>query len=101
MSDPKINRQDLENLMTMLDNPHRQPIFYLTQQDVEMFEKQGIPLEKIPHIITNPASKAFSEGQGFAEYALVIILVAVIVILIAVALGPQVGNLFSNVTSAI
>jgi pilus assembly protein Flp/PilA len=37
------------------------------------------------------------EGQGLVEYALILVLVAVVVILILVLLGPQIGNLFSQV----
>lgn len=41
------------------------------------------------------------EGQGLIEYALVLVLIAVVVILILVFLGPQIGNLFSQVTPCI
>ncbi len=101
MSDPKITYQDLEMMLTSLDGSHHSPIFYLTQQDIEKLAEQGIFTEKIPHVITNPDPKQFEEGQGLAEYALIIITVAMIIILILILLGPQVGNLFSNVTSAI
>lgn len=38
------------------------------------------------------------EGQGMAEYAMVIALVAVIIVAILTVFGPQVGNMFSRVT---
>lgn len=41
------------------------------------------------------------EGQGLIEYALVLVLIAVVVILILVLLGPQIGNLFSQVVPCI
>ena len=41
------------------------------------------------------------EGQGMVEYALVLVLIAVVVILILVFLGPQIGNLFSQVNPCI
>jgi pilus assembly protein Flp/PilA len=41
------------------------------------------------------------EGQGLVEYALILILVAIIVIVILAILGPQMGNIFSNVVSHI
>jgi len=41
------------------------------------------------------------EGQGLVEYALVLVLIAVVVILILVLLGPQIGNLFSQVNPCI
>ncbi len=41
------------------------------------------------------------EGQGLVEYALILVLVAVVVIVILALLGPAVGNLFSNIVSAI
>ncbi len=38
------------------------------------------------------------EGQGLVEYALILVLVAVVVIAILSVLGPQIGNVFSNVS---
>lgn len=40
------------------------------------------------------------DGQGLIEYALILVLVSITVILILAVLGPQVGNMFSQVTSA-
>ena len=37
------------------------------------------------------------KGQGFLEYALILIIVAVLVIVILALVGPQVGRMFSNV----
>lgn len=39
------------------------------------------------------------EGQGLVEYALILVLVAVVVIAILTVLGPQIGSVFSQVTS--
>ncbi len=39
------------------------------------------------------------EGQGLVEYALILVLVAVVVIAILTVLGPQIGNVFSKITS--
>lgn len=41
------------------------------------------------------------EGQGLVEYALILVLVAVIVIAILMILGPQIGNVFSRITSGL
>jgi pilus assembly protein Flp/PilA len=41
------------------------------------------------------------QGQGLVEYALILVLVAVVVIAILVILGPQIGNIFSRVTSGL
>lgn len=41
------------------------------------------------------------EGQGLVEYALILVLVAVVVIAILLLLGPVIGNVFSNIVSAI
>jgi pilus assembly protein Flp/PilA len=41
------------------------------------------------------------KGQGLVEYALILVLVAIVVIAILVILGPTVGNVFSNVVSAL
>ena len=42
-------------------------------------------------------SKFNQHGQGMLEYGLVIVLVAVIVMIVLIALGPGIGNMFSNV----
>jgi pilus assembly protein Flp/PilA len=39
------------------------------------------------------------EGQGLVEYALIIVLVAIVVIIALTALGPIIGNVFSNIAS--
>ena len=41
------------------------------------------------------------EGQGLVEYALILVLVAIVVIAILTILGPQIGNVFSQVTNAL
>ncbi len=41
------------------------------------------------------------EGQGLVEYALVLVLVAVVIIAILTLLGPQIGNVFSRITSGL
>ena len=41
------------------------------------------------------------EGQGLVEYALILVLVAIVVILILTLLGPQIGNVFSRITSGL
>ncbi len=40
------------------------------------------------------------DGQGLVEYALILVLVAIVVIAILTLLGPQIGNVFSRITSA-
>ena len=40
-------------------------------------------------------------GQGLTEYALLLVLVALVVIAILALLGPQIANVFSQVTSAL
>jgi len=42
---------------------------------------------------------AREEGQGLVEYALILVLIAIIVLAILTVLGPQIGNVFSRVTS--
>lgn len=42
-----------------------------------------------------------AEGQGLVEYALILVLVALVVIAILTILGPQIGNIFSRVTSGL
>ena len=39
------------------------------------------------------------EGQGLVEYALIILLVAIAVVALLTALGGDVGNIFSNISS--
>lgn len=41
------------------------------------------------------------DGQGLVEYALILVLVAIVVIAILAILGPQIGNVFSQVTNAL
>lgn len=44
--------------------------------------------------------KGFPEkGQGLIEYALILVLVAIVVIAILLLLGPQIGNVFSQVAA--
>jgi pilus assembly protein Flp/PilA len=40
-------------------------------------------------------------GQGLVEYALILVLVAMIVIVILALLGPEIGNVFSNIINSI
>ena len=42
-----------------------------------------------------------NEGQGNAEYALLLALVALIVIAVLLLLGAQIGNIFSVITHRI
>ena len=42
-----------------------------------------------------------ARGQGFAEYALVMLLIAIIVIIVLALLGPAVANMFSTVVANI
>ena len=41
------------------------------------------------------------EGQGLVEYALILVLVAMIVIVVLLFLGPEIGNVFSNIIASI
>ena len=41
------------------------------------------------------------EGQGMVEYALLLVLVAIVVIAILLLVGPQIGNIFSRITSSL
>lgn len=41
------------------------------------------------------------EGQGLVEYALILVLVAVVVIAILAILGPQIGSVFSQITTGL
>lgn len=45
--------------------------------------------------------KRRDEGQGLVEYALLLMLVAVVIIAILTILGPQVGEVFSRVSSSL
>jgi len=38
-------------------------------------------------------------GQGLLEYALVLLLIVLVVIAVIYLLGPEIGNLYSNVIS--
>ncbi len=41
------------------------------------------------------------KGQGLVEYALILVLVVIVVVAILTILGPQIGNIFSQITSAL
>jgi len=41
------------------------------------------------------------EGQGLVEYALILVLVAIVVIAILTLLGPQIGNIFSQIINGL
>jgi pilus assembly protein Flp/PilA len=41
------------------------------------------------------------EGQGLVEYALILVLVAVVVIVILALLGPEIGQIFSEIVDAL
>ena len=41
------------------------------------------------------------QGQGLVEYAFILILVAMIVLVVLVVFGQGVGNMFSNIVSAV
>ncbi|MSQ27346.1 MAG: pilus assembly protein [Dehalococcoidia bacterium] len=47
------------------------------------------------------AMLAHKEGQGLVEYGLIIFLVAIVVIAILALLGPQIGSIFSTISSSI
>lgn len=44
---------------------------------------------------------AHEDGQGLVEYALILVLVAIVVIAILALLGPQIGNVFSQITDTL
>jgi pilus assembly protein Flp/PilA len=37
------------------------------------------------------------EGQGLVEYALILVLIAIVVIAVLTLLGPQIGQVFSDI----
>ena len=41
------------------------------------------------------------EGQGLVEYAFILVLVSLIVIVVLALIGPAIGNVFSNIVSAV
>jgi pilus assembly protein Flp/PilA len=44
---------------------------------------------------------AHEQGQGLVEYALILVLVAIVVIAILLLVGPQIANIFSQVTNGL
>lgn len=44
---------------------------------------------------------ANEKGQGLVEYALILVLVAIVVIAILLLVGPQIANIFSQVTNGL
>jgi pilus assembly protein Flp/PilA len=41
------------------------------------------------------------DGQGLVEYALILVLVAIVVIIVLSILGPQIGNVFSQINQTL
>jgi pilus assembly protein Flp/PilA len=41
------------------------------------------------------------QGQGLIEYALILVLIAVVVIVVLKLLGPQIGGIFSSISSSL
>jgi pilus assembly protein Flp/PilA len=41
------------------------------------------------------------KGQGLIEYALILVLIAVVVIVVLKLLGPQIGGIFSSISSSL
>lgn len=41
------------------------------------------------------------KGQGLVEYALILVLVAIVVIAVLALLGPAIGDIFSDIMTAI
>jgi pilus assembly protein Flp/PilA len=39
------------------------------------------------------------KGQGLVEYALILVLIAVVVIAVLTILGPQIGEVFSRIST--
>jgi pilus assembly protein Flp/PilA len=52
-------------------------------------------------MLTHFRRYAPQHGQGLVEYALIIALVAIVVIAILVIMGPQIGDIFSNITNGL
>ena len=44
---------------------------------------------------------SLEEGQGLVEYAFILLLVALVVIAVLLLLGPQIGNVFSQVIAGL
>ena len=40
------------------------------------------------------------KGQGLVEYALILVLVSIFVMVLLTLVGPQIGNLFSQINSS-
>jgi pilus assembly protein Flp/PilA len=51
-------------------------------------------------VVSNVILIPSQEGQGLVEYALILVLVAMIVVAIMVFVGPALGNIFSDIASA-
>ena len=47
------------------------------------------------------SKKKHEKGQGLVEYALILVLVGIVVIGALTVLGPQIGNVFSDISNSI
>jgi pilus assembly protein Flp/PilA len=58
-------------------------------------------LSRIAKMELSRRRQSLQSGQGLVEYALVLVMVALVVIAVLTVLGPQVGNVFCNVTGSL
>jgi pilus assembly protein Flp/PilA len=49
----------------------------------------------------NTERRRIQSGQGMVEYALILVLVSIVVIVILLTMGGQIGNVFSNIVTAL
>jgi pilus assembly protein Flp/PilA len=66
-----------------------------------LYLSKGFILKKFPRLIAISPPKEDENGQGLAEYALILSLVAVVCVLSLAALGGGIGKTFTRVTCAV
>jgi pilus assembly protein Flp/PilA len=61
------------------------------EMSIPVFSKEVMPMQFTPH----------DHGQGLAEYAIILMLIALVVIILLATFGELVGNMYSDLVSQI
>jgi len=56
---------------------------------------------RVQKVVTAQFAKGSAVGQGLVEYALILMLVAIVVTDVLALVGPAIGEVFSNIVSAV
>jgi pilus assembly protein Flp/PilA len=75
------------------------PAHYKLNKEVSMTSKWVSELLYRIRLMLIGEESQEEDGQGLVEYALIIIIVSLTVLILVSMLGPDIGNIFSNIVS--